>query len=191
MTGPVCRPGSSPSSRRSSTTGPSSSGNRLFVTFSSRPCSSCLSRHRQHQDGIEVYSRSSKESGGATCWKCSAIVEVPSSTDHPAGREEAVRQVFDACRLWEHRRVWDTAFQAEGSGELMQLGHERRVLDYSLTRPALGGLISPRDFVDLREWSYVRTLSVCSRAYHLFLSPKVWCWCWFPRLRMMAALIPG
>lgn len=107
--------------------------------------------------------RSAKAHSGVTCWKCVATVEVPDS-------ESAVRTVFDAYYTWEHRKLWDTTFHAD-SGELCKLGNERRTLDYSRTLPVLGGVISARDFVDLREWSHAP--ATVRHMHHLIVA---WYW---------------
>lgn len=106
-----------------------------------------LSWKIETQEGSTVVYRSVHD--GVTVWKCEAVLEAPKTETSPTA---AVQTVFEAYYEWVHRLQWDKAFHPD-SGQVLQLA-DRRTLDYSRTLPALGGVISPRDFVDLREWAW-------------------------------------
>jgi hypothetical protein len=86
-----------------------------------------------------------------TVWKCEATLSAPATL--ATSPTKAVRTVFETYYEWEHRLQWDKAFHPD-SGQVLQLDGDRRTLDYSRTLPALGGVISARDFLDIREWTW-------------------------------------
>jgi len=64
--------------------------------------------------------------------------------------KDSVRETWNLLQNWNHRIKWDVSIN-ELSKELKSI-NEFTSIDYSVTNPALGGVISSRDFVDLRSW---------------------------------------